>query len=143
VAKTATLITPIACRLAGPDEGPLVKALFTKYYEAPCEWLQWDIVSPHWILAEQDGTPTGMAMVGIGSPFGWIELLMVDPVLSVMTRGRIVMALKDYAYAMLRELGVSGVLCTVADGHESFHQFVQRQGFVPQGHGTVYLKRLL
>lgn len=139
---TTATTTVIACRLAYPDEGPLVKALFTKYYEEPCDWLNFSNPFPHWILAEQNGDPVGMAMLGIGNPFGWIEFLMVDPAVSEMTKGRAVSAIETYAYDALKAFGVSGILSTVSEAKPKFKQIMERRGFVPHGSCTIYLKRL-
>lgn len=134
--------TGIACRLAYPDEGPLVKALFTKYYQEPCDWLNFSNPFPHWIIAEQNGEPVGIAMLGVGNPFGWIEFLMVDHDVSQSTKGRIVSTIEDYAYDAMKAFGVSGVISTVSDDNQNFRKIVERRGFVPQGTGTIYLKRL-
>lgn len=139
---TTATTTVIACRLAYPDEGPLVKALFTKYYEEPCDWLEFSNPFPHWILAEQNGEPVGMAMLGIGNPFGWIEFLMVDPTASEITKGRVVSAIETYAYDALKAFGVSGALCSVSNKKLDFQRIVERRGFVPHGPCTIYLKRL-
>lgn len=139
---TTATHTVIACRLAYPDEGPLVKTLFTKYYEEPCDWLTFSNPFPHWILAEQNGGPIGMAMLGIGNPFGWIEFLMVDQACSETTKGRVVSSIEAYAYDALKAFGVSGALCTVSNKDLDFQRVVERRGYVPHGAGTVYLKRL-
>lgn len=140
---TSCAVATVSCRLAQPHEGLLVKDLFTRCYQAPCEWLSWEHVSPHWILGELNGVPSGMVMVGAGRPFGWIELLMVLPELSSQEKGRLVSALEVCAYEVLKTWGAQGAICTVADNNPSFHRIVRRKGFVPQQHGTVYLKRLL
>ena len=139
---TATATQTVTCRLAQPDEGQLVKSVFTRCYQAPCEWLSWDNLSPHWVIAELDGLASGLVLIGMGRPFGWIECLMVDPSLSQQSKARLVSALEVCAYDVLRAYGATGALCTVGDGNESFHRIVQRRGFVKQGTGTVYLKRL-
>lgn len=139
---TTATHTVIACRLAYPDEGPLVKALFTKYYEEPCDWLEFSNPFPHWIIAEQNGEPVGMAMLGIGNPFGWLEFMMIDPTLSRITRGRVFSSLEAHAYDALKAFGVSGILSTVSDAKPNMQQIVQRRGFVPHGPCTIYLKRL-
>lgn len=139
---TTATTTVVACRLAYPDEGPLVKALFTKCFEAPCEWLDFSNPFPHWILAEQNGEPVGMAMLGIGNPFGWLEFLMIDPSLTKTTKGRVFSALEAYAYDALKAFGISGVLATVSDAKPNMKQIVTRRGFVPHGPCTIYLKRL-
>lgn len=139
---TTATKTVIACRLAYPDEGPLVKALFTKYYQEPCEWLNWSNPFPHWIIAEQNGIPVGIAMLGVGNPFGWIEFLMVDHDVSQATKGRVVSAIETYAYDAMKAFGVSGVISTVSHDNNNFRKIVERRGFIPQGSGTIYLKRL-
>jgi hypothetical protein len=121
----------------------VVKAVFTRCYQEPCEWLSWEHVYPHWIIGEVDGVPSGIVCVGIGRPFGWIEMLMVDPALSTIQKGRLVVVMKEAAYTVLRTMGATGALCTIGDENQTFHRYVQRQQFVKQGTGTIYIKRLL
>ncbi len=140
---TAVSKVPVTCRVADEGDGELVKHLFTVCTEAPCDWLNWEYVSPHWIIGYVGEQPAGLILVGLGRPFGWIESLMVVPTLSKMQKGRLVHALEDAAYTVLLAYGAQGAVCAVEDGHTEFHDIVQRRGFVPIRHGTTYLKRLV
>lgn len=138
-----TVRSKVTARLAEPHEGELVKSIFTQCFEAPCHWLDWTDVSPHWIIGEVNGEPKGLIMVGLGKPWGWMECLMVHPSLSKVTKGRLFTALERAAYSVLRASGAQGAVCTVSHANPSLHDIVQRKRFVPIGNGQTYLKRLL
>lgn len=137
-----TVRSKLTCRVADARDGELVKDLFTRCKEAPCEWLHWEHVSPHWIIGYVNDEPAGLVLVGFGRPFGWIESMMTLPTLTTYQQGRLVHALKDAAYTVLTTYGAQGVVCAVEDTNVTFHRAVRRAGFVPIRHGITYFKRL-
>lgn len=139
----STVASKVTVRPALPTEGALIKDLFTRCVEAPCEWMVFEDVYPHWLIGEVDGVPSGIVMVGFGRPFGWIECLMVLPTLSEIQKAKVTTLMGDAAYDVLRLYGAQGAVCSVSDTTPNFQRIVQRRGFVPMGHGSVYLKRLI
>lgn len=133
----------VAIRPALPTEGALVQHLFSQCSETPCDWLVFEDVYPHWLIGEVEGVPSGICMVGFGRPFGWIECLMVLPTLSTVQKARLTTLLGDAAYDLLRLYGAQGAVCTVSDETPNFQRIVTRRGFIPVGHGAIYLKRLI
>lgn len=138
---TTATTTVMACRLAYPDEGPLVKDLIHRNAGAAWDWMDWSSISQNWLIAEYEGTPCGCIMFSPGVPVARVDMLSVDPTLPRKVRA---LAARDLAYDAWDRCargGAQAVLMMIEWSTDNqWMTIAQHRGAVPYGEGVMLVK---
>jgi hypothetical protein len=139
---TATATQTITCRLAQPDEGPVVQALCATNGYAMSTIVDWTLpLGANWILAYKDEELMGCIMVNPGAPFGRIEYLIVQPTLSKRWRAKTCKALVESAILCLKRTGSQLINYDIRDDDHAWRAITARHfGGVVVGTGTFMVK---
>ena len=140
----ATATQTITCRLAQPDEGPVVKALIQAKAGAAWDWIDWAAIGPQWLIAEYAGRPIGCMMFSVGTPIARADLLSVDPTLPKRQRAIAARDLAYMAWDICRRYGAQAVLMMIERSPENqWLNIAMRRGAVPYGEGVFLVKPLV
>jgi hypothetical protein len=138
---TATGTKTITCRLAQPDEGPLVKALIQLNAGAAWDWIDWLNIGPQWLIGEVDGVPSGCMMFSVGVPIARADMLSVNPALPKRQRAILARDLAYAAWAICQERGAQAVLMMIEWSlSNEFVRVAMKRGAVPYGEGVFLVK---
>lgn len=130
----------ITVRLATPDEGPLVQALYEQGGGPSYPWLDWSEVYPFWLIGEIDGSPSGVVMAMPGKPFGRVDFLYLLPTLSHAEKACLARDLCYAAHDACRTFGSSAMISMIATQDTSWRQIATRRGWQPVCEGSMMCK---
>ena len=138
---TATATQTVTCRLAQPEEGPVIGELVRRNAGASWDWINWDTIGMNWLIAEMDGTPVGCMMFSLGNPIARTDMLSVDPSLSKRKRAVIARDLGYMAWAICRDRGAQAVLMMIEWSKENeWIRIAMRRGAMPYAEGVLLVK---
>lgn len=132
---------PPSVRLASNSDGATIHRLVTDSGFA-VEDIDWSVVYPYWLVAEQNGDVVGCIQVCIGVPIGRLEMLSVRADLSHMLRAAIVKSLLLAGAATLKKAGAQMVSGMIPFEMKSYKRLLQRRGCVSIGVGNMMARRL-
>lgn len=101
------------------------------------DWLNWDRVDTDWVIAICDGRPVGCILVLVSLPFGYTEMLCVDPSLPKRIRAIVAKDLVLNAFAACQARGASCSVSMVSFEHNQWIHIWQRRGVVPCAEGVI------
>ena len=135
----------IRIRLAKNDDGDAVALLMKKLdFFQWSDWaIDWHDLEPNWLVAEVNGTVVGAIQVIPARPIGRMEILTVDPDLSLMMRGAVVLKLTDQAAATCRLYGSQAVSSLIPYSYPVYLGEAQNRQWVDLDDGTIIMKRLV
>jgi len=138
---TATYTKTVHCRLALPEEGPLVHGLIQRNVGEAWDWINWDSIGMNWLIAEMDGVPVGCMMFSLGNPIARADMLSVDPSLSKRNRALVARDLAYTAWGICRDRGAQAVLMMIEWSKENeWIRIAMRRGAIPYGEGVFLVK---
>ncbi len=128
-------------RLAKDDDGQRIGEL-ARASGFAIEGIDWSSVYPHWLVAEHKGELVGAIQVILSKPVGWLEILSVDPDLPHRKKALAVKELTNYGMLSLKAFGSQLVMGVIPNELESYQRVVLKRGFVDNGAGNTFVKRL-
>lgn len=127
-------------RLAQPDEGVVVQAIYEQGGGPSAPWLDWSEVYPFWLIGELNGVPSGIIMAMPGKPFGRVDFLYTLPTLSNRDKATLSRDLCYAAHDACRTFGSSAMVSVIADTDPTWHEIAVRRGWHPVCHGSLLCK---
>lgn len=131
-------------RLAVDEDGPQLGRLVGGDFP----WmrsLDWSVVYPHWLVAEEDGEIRAAVQMLCGRPCGALEFLAVDGSLPPYRQRKIARRLITTALHVMIKPGVLGqsqaVFCFVTDDARDFAAALKRHGGVSAASGEMIVRR--
>lgn len=133
--------TTPSIRLATNSDGDAIHRLVTDAGFA-VDGIDWGVVYPYWLVAEQDAEVIGCIQVCIGIPIGRLEMLSVSRDLSHPLRAIVVKSLLLAGAATLKKAGAQMVSGMIPFEMKSYKRLLQRRGCVSIGVGNMMARRL-
>jgi hypothetical protein len=96
--------------MAKNDDGDAVAALMEKneFFQWDNWSIDWHDLEPNWLVAEHDGEIVGCIQVVPAKPIGRMEVLSINPDLSLMMRYAVTKALTSHAVGVNQMYGAAG-----------------------------------
>ena len=136
--------TALTIGLLKEDDGDAVAALmkkvgFFQFADFPIDWSQ---LGPNWLGAFLDSDLVGCIQVVPALPIGRIEILCVNPDLSLMMRYRVTAELTNHATATVKMYGAQAVSSMIPRRYADYLNGSARHGWVEIDSGAMVMKRL-
>ena len=127
-------------RVAQNDDGPRIGEL-ARHSGFTVDGLDWSEVHPFWLVAE-DEKIIGALQIILAKPIGWLEMLVLDPELTELTRARVVKKLASAGMTALKGFGSQLVMFSVPFAEKPYKKALKKRGAVVTSSGNVLAKLL-
>ena len=128
-------------RLATNEDGPRIGEL-ARQSGFTVDGLDWSEVHPFWLVAERGGEIVGAIQIILAKPIGWLEMLVLEPDLSDISRARVVKALVEDGTTALRGFGAQVAMGSVPFELKAYKRVLKKRGAVVAFSGNTMIKRL-
>ena len=132
----------IEVRLAQNEDGDDIhRLLLSDGFEI--EELDWHDIYPYWLVAEMDGRTVACLQVCLGKPMGRLEWLAYDHGLSHPSRARVIKAMVDQGFLVLKKHGAQVAAGLVDFEDKAFKRILKKRGGVVMVSGNLIVRRLV
>jgi hypothetical protein len=132
----------IKVRLATNEEAPIVENLVSEIFEMGDWSPKFENIFPNWLVAEIAGEIVGTVNMRVSNPFTSVEMLAMDPTLTMRERVSVVALLTDSARALAAGNGSVAVSSMIPDDMSEYLEASKRRGYVAGNHGTIVFGRI-
>lgn len=129
-------------RLAQNEDGDAIHRLaLSTGFDLPI--LDWHDIYPYWLAALLDGEIVGCLQICPGKPTGFLEMFLTDPELSPQCRARVLKAVMEQGFLLLKKWGTQVIICLVPFENKALKRILKKRGFNVVQSGNFLGKRLV
>lgn len=134
----------VTVRMAKNSDGDDVERLMDKNENFQWEnWrIDWHDLEPNWLIAEHNEVVVGCIQVVPAKPIGRMEILTVDPDLSLMMRYAVTLALTSHAISVIQMYGAQAASSMIPRRFEDYLHGAMNRGWVEVDDGAMVMRRL-
>lgn len=135
-------------RLCRPDEGSGIAAFLARCAADPNVELHdvepdWSGNVDSWLLAtDETDNIIGCVAFAAAKPVGFAECMSIAPEVTGIQRTRIVCRLTSLVQIILKERGVSALVCLIPDGHSTWRDALIERGAKVASRGAILVRGL-